>query len=81
MMKVAVDFYKELVAKEENSGVRLGSSFWEDGDKVTPEENSSLTASFTEVEIKEAVFSCYAEGTPSPDGLSFFFYQKFCLTL
>jgi hypothetical protein len=81
MMKVAVDFYKELVAKEENSGVRLGSSFWEDVDKVTPEENSSLTASFTEAEIKEVVFSCYAEGTPRPDGLSFLFYQKFCLTL
>jgi len=77
MMKVAVDFYKELFAKEENSGVRLGSSFWEDVDKVTPEENSSLIAPFTEAEIKEAVFSCYAEGAPGPDGLSFLFYQKF----
>ena len=77
MMKVAVDFYKELFAMEENSGVRLGSSFWEDVDKVTPEENSSLIAPFTEAEIKEAVFSCYAEGAPGPDGLSFLFYQKF----
>ena len=76
-MKVAVDFYKELFTKEENSGVRLGSSFWEDVDKVTPEENSSLIAPFTEAEIKEAVFSCYVEGAPGPDGLSFLFYQKF----
>jgi hypothetical protein len=36
-----------------------------------------LTAPFTESEIKEAVFSCYAEGAPGPDGLSFLFYQKF----
>ena len=32
---------------------------------------------FSEDEIKEAIFSCYAEGAPEPDGLSFLFYQKF----
>jgi hypothetical protein len=35
------------------------------------------TAPFSEKEIKEAVFSSYAEGAPRPDGLSFMFYQKF----
>jgi hypothetical protein len=77
MMKIAVDFYKDLFAKEEDLGVRLGSSFWEASDKVTSEENKFLTAPFTEVEIKEAIFSCYAEGASGPDGLSFHFYQKF----
>jgi hypothetical protein len=77
MMKIAVDFYKDLFAKEEDLGVRLGSSFWEASDKVTSEENKFLTALFTEVEIKEAIFSCYAEGASGPDGLSFLFYQKF----
>jgi hypothetical protein len=27
--------------------------------------------------IKEAVFGSYADGAPGPDGLSFFFYQKY----
>ena len=44
---------------------------------VTSEENESLLAPFLEAEIKEAIFSCYAEGAPGPDGLPFLFYQKF----
>jgi len=76
-MKIVVDFYKVFFAKEEDVGVRLGSSFWNSSDKVTPEENLILTAPFTKEEIKEAVFGSYAEGAPGPDGLSFIFYQKF----
>lgn len=36
-----------------------------------------LTKPFSEEEIKEAIFSCYLEGAPGLDGLSFLFYQKF----
>ena len=36
-----------------------------------------LVAPFSEAEIKEAIFSCYPEGAPGPDGLPFLFYQKF----
>lgn len=77
ILKVAVDFYKELFAKEADPGVQLGRDFWQDSDKVTSEENEALTAPFSEEEIKQAVFSCYAEGAPGPDGLPFLFYQKF----
>jgi hypothetical protein len=35
-----------------------------------------LESSFSEEEIKEAIFSCYPEGAPGPDGLPFLFYQK-----
>jgi len=35
-----------------------------------------LESYFSEEEIKEAVFSCYPEGAPGPDGLPFLFYQK-----
>jgi hypothetical protein len=44
---------------------------------VTEEENEFLLKPFTESEIREAIFSCYAEGAPSPNGLPFLFYQKF----
>ena len=40
-------------------------------------QNNALTAPFTELEIKDAVFSCYADGAPGPDGISFLFYHKF----
>lgn len=44
---------------------------------MTREENGMLSAPFMEEEIREAIFSCYAEGAPGPDGLTFLFYQKF----
>jgi hypothetical protein len=36
-----------------------------------------LSSRFTLEEIKEVVFGSYADGAPGPDGLSFFFYQKY----
>ena len=46
-------------------------------EKVTALENELLEAPFTENEVREAVFSSYAEGAPGPDGFSFLFYQVF----
>ena len=76
-MQIAVDYYKTLFAKEPEAGVKLGPNFQEDQDKVSEEENRRLLAPFSESEIREAVFSCYAEGAPGPDGLPFLFYQEF----
>jgi hypothetical protein len=36
-----------------------------------------LIASFSEKEVREAVFSSYAEDAPGSDGMPFLFYQKF----
>jgi hypothetical protein len=77
MMKVAVHFYKDLFKKESRGDISLGDNFWKEEEKVTPIENDMLSPPFTENEIKEAIFSCYAEGAPGPDGLSFLFFQKF----
>jgi hypothetical protein len=44
---------------------------------VSREENDLLTKPFSKEEIKSVVFSCYAEGAPGLDGVSFLFYQRF----
>jgi hypothetical protein len=44
MMKIAVDFYKNLFAKESGAHVKLGPYFWDDHDKVAEEENRILVA-------------------------------------
>ena len=57
--------------------IRLAADFWSREDLVTEEENNLLTRPFSEEEIKEVVFSCYSDGAPGPDGISFMFYQKY----
>jgi hypothetical protein len=76
MLSHAVDFYKNLFGAEV-LGIHLGENFWEEEDKVTAAENELLEASFTEEEIKAAIFDSYAEGAPGPDDFSFLFYQAF----
>jgi hypothetical protein len=71
------DFYKHLFRREDKSPVSLGQDFWRHEDLVSNSENELLTAPFFVGEIKEVVWSCYADGAPGPDGLSFMFYHKF----
>ena len=66
-----------MFGAEPDSGVKLDENFWEEEDKVTILENNMLEAPFTENEVREAVFSSYAEGAPGPNGFSFLFYQVF----
>lgn len=49
----------------------MGQDFWNPEDLVMDCENELFTAPFQESEVKEAVWSCYADGAPGPDGLSF----------
>lgn len=77
MLAQLLPFYKNLFAKEPYARVKLGESFWDEQDKVTAEENGLLIAPFSKEEIKNALFSCYPEGAPGPDGLLFLFFQKF----
>lgn len=44
MLRIAVEFYKNLFSKELDSGARLEDNFWEEEDKVTREENLVLTS-------------------------------------
>jgi hypothetical protein len=52
MLRVSVDFYKHLFAKENRFGVSLGQDFWAHEEKITFEENVFLSAPFTVEEIK-----------------------------
>jgi hypothetical protein len=44
---------------------------------ISRDELESLETPFSEKEIKDVVFSCYPEGVPGPDGISFLFYQRY----
>jgi hypothetical protein len=77
MIGIAMDYYKNLFGFEDRPDIRLKPDFFSDDEKVKVDENEMLSRSFSEEEIREAVFSSCADGTPGPDGLSFMFYQTF----
>lgn len=66
-----------MFARGAEPNVRLDPYFWDVQDKVSNEDNNVLVEPFSEEEIKSAIFSCYPEGTPGPDGLPFLLYQNF----
>jgi hypothetical protein len=77
ILDVVVAFYKNLFKGESRGIFSLGADFWDQGDMVSAGDLVDLEAPFNEQEIRDAVFSCYPEGSPSPNGLPFLFYQKF----
>jgi hypothetical protein len=54
----------------------LGEDFWDSEDKLLVDEVLDLESPFSEEEIKKAIFNCYPEGAPRPDGLSFSFIRN-----
>lgn len=68
------NYYKQILETKEIKYASLGPSFWEETHKVTPQENTTLTLSFSLNEIKTTLFACEPNGAPGPDGFSFKFY-------
>jgi hypothetical protein len=77
MLKIATDYYKNLFSFESRLEIRLKPDFSSNDEKIRPDENTLLEGMFSEEEIREAMFSSYADGAPGPDGLSFMFYLCF----
>ena len=77
MLNIATDFYKTLFGYEAKPNIHLKSSFWNDEEKLSEEENTMLSSPLSEEEIRTAIFDSYADGAPGPDGFPFLFYQRF----
>ena len=77
MLTIATNFYKTLFGYEAKPNIHLKSSFWNDEEKLSEEENTMLSSPLSEEEIRTAIFDSYADGAPGPDGFPFLFYQRF----
>jgi hypothetical protein len=64
-------------------GLSDGGQFFRDNDRqsdiiqISQEDNEKLTTSFTEQEVKEAIFQMKHNKAPGPDGFPVEFYQIF----
>jgi hypothetical protein len=77
MIRIAIQYYKNLFITEDKLNVHLSDTFWNLEEMVSRAQNGYLEVVFTHEEIKNAVFGSYAEGAPGPHGFPFLFYQKF----
>lgn len=69
-------YYKGLFGAPEDYNLSLDESRIDDIPQVTPEENNLLTASYSEEEVRKAVF-LMDNKAPGPDGFPAEFYQVF----
>jgi hypothetical protein len=70
-------FYKGLFEEPEQSPFTLVSDRTNDITQVTEEENTILTAPFSEQEVKAAIFQMKHNKAPGSDGFPAKFYQKY----
>jgi hypothetical protein len=57
ILKIAIDFYKDLFKRERIGSFSLEDGFWDRDDMVPPEDRVELEAPFSMEEIKSVVFS------------------------
>ena len=70
-------YYKGLFGAPEEGNFSLDEYRIDDIPQVSSEENTFLTAPFTEEEVRKAVFQMEHNKAPGPDGFPAEFYQNF----
>src|SRR6266540_5064554 len=71
------NYYKQLFGLPAPNNFTMMENITHDIPQLTSEENDMLTATFTEQEVKDAVFQMEHNKAPGPDGFPAEFYQTF----
>jgi len=77
LKKYITNYYKNLFGKPDEIDISLVESRIDDIPQVTDAENDTLISTFTEIEVKEAVFQMEHNKAPGPDGFPAEFFQVF----
>jgi hypothetical protein len=72
----ATTFYKNLFGHAQGNLFPLDLALWHEGEIITEKDNTWLTRSFSEEEIKEALFKMESNKAVGPDNIPVEFYQS-----
>jgi len=72
---IIFDFYKQLLGKQSQSRSPIKENIIEQGPTLTVEQQISLCKSFTDKDIKEAVFSISNVKSPGPNRYNSEFFK------
>jgi hypothetical protein len=75
LLKLATKYYKEPFGPAENHNIPLDPSLWTHDEKVTTEDNESLTKPFSVEEVKYALFHMECNKAAGPDKIPVEFFQ------
>ena len=67
--QVMIDYYKKLLGKQKTNRVTMDQEVTQQGPKLSIEQQIRLNASFTDLEIKKAIFFIPNPKSPGSDGL------------
>jgi hypothetical protein len=70
-------YYKDLFGSSQRNTFSLDESQTDDIPQINEEENKLLTETFTEKEVREAIFQMKHNKAPGPDGFPAELYQTF----
>ncbi|XP_024178720.1 uncharacterized protein LOC112184715 [Rosa chinensis] len=74
---ILINYYETIFRSETVDSIALETILDSMQPKVTEEMNRDLVASYTDSEIKKALFQMHPSKSPGPDGMSPCFFQKF----
>jgi hypothetical protein len=75
------NYYKNLFGDSDEGNFAMDESRTEDIPQVTAEENNLLMTTYTEEEVRKAIFLMEHNKAPGPDGFLTEFYQIFWETI
>jgi mannosylglycoprotein endo-beta-mannosidase len=76
LLEHATKYYKELFGPGVGNVFQMNPGLWKDVEKVTDEDNHTLTQPFSEEEVKQALFQMEQNKASGPDCITIEFYQK-----
>jgi hypothetical protein len=73
--------FQNIFGRGSQTWGKLNASNWTPSEKVTEEENITLTVPFSEEEVLSAITSMSADSAPGPDGIPIFSTLNFGILL